>query len=294
MTSDSLFRAARPPRGLILLGQPVSHSLSPVFQQAALRAAGFDLVYATREVAAAALADVLQECRGAGIAGNVTMPHKQAVHRLAARLSPVAQRTGAVNTFWWDDDALVGHNTDVDGVTATLRALAPQGLPAGIVLVGAGGAAASVLAAVSSLRDEQGASDTWVTIVARQPERATALLHQLEIRGHVVSEVHAVAWERMRLVVNATPLGMGDDDPVPVPIAMLAHGTAVFDLVYRPHSTAWVREARAQGLAAEDGLRMLVEQGAAAFRCWFGRPPSLEEMWRALGLPVPDPHAVRP
>jgi shikimate dehydrogenase len=84
------------------------------------------------------------------------------------------------------------------------------------------------------------------------------------------------------LVVNATPIGLGADDPLPVPLAELPAGCAVYDLVYAPARTAWVRAARRAGHPADDGLAMLVEQGALAFERWFGRPPDRDAMWGAL------------
>lgn len=291
--SISPWGAPRPPRGLVILGHPVQHSLSPVFQNAALQAAGFAVTYERRDVPAASLASALQVCREADIAGNVTMPHKEAVFRLAERVSPVAQRTGAVNTFWWDGGALVGHNTDVDGVMATVRALCSPAFAGEIVVLGAGGSAAAVLVALRELTDRPAVREAPLTIVARNTERAVRLLQQVGVEARVVSEVGAVRWERAALVINATPLGMQPADPLPVPPATLAAGTAVFDLVYRRDGTAWVHAARAAGLTAEDGLRMLVEQGAAAFTCWFGTSPSRQVMWTSLGLSEPDPHTAR-
>jgi shikimate dehydrogenase len=113
------------------------------------------------------------------------------------------------------------------------------------------------------------------------------------VQAAVVS-FDAVPWARAGLVVNCTPIGMRDDDALPLPVEQLAAGTAVFDLVYRAGGTRCVYEAKARGLPAEDGLRMLVEQGAAAFASWFGETPSREVMWGALGVAAPDPHAPRP
>jgi shikimate dehydrogenase len=282
--------ASEPPRALVILGQPVSHSLSPVFQNAALREAGLAMTYSRREVAVDELARVLEECRMHRMGGNVTMPHKEAVFALAGRATDAARRTGAVNTFWWENDTLVGHNTDVDGVTATLRALRPHGVSGDIVLFGAGGAAAAVLVAITQLPLLH-AARVW--IVARTPMRADVLLQQTGARGSVLECADRVDWARVGLVVNATPRGMHDDDAPPVPVQWLSAATAVFDLVYRRDGTAWVREAKAHGLVAEDGLRMLVEQGAAAFASWFGVLPSREAMWAALGVARPADHAPR-
>src|SRR5512133_543870 len=114
---------SRLPGRLVLLGHPVSHSLSPRFQNAALRAAGIPLRYEALDVAPDALAATLSELAGQHACGNVTIPHKEGVAALCVRRSALAQRCGAVNTFWHEDGDLVGDNTDVGGVDAVAQAL---------------------------------------------------------------------------------------------------------------------------------------------------------------------------
>jgi shikimate dehydrogenase len=291
--------ASDPPRGLVILGHPVAHSLSPVFQAAALAHAGLAVAYHRRDVPPAQLDAALDALRAQGVAGNVTLPHKEAVASRAGRLTPRAHRTGAVNTFWWDRGTLVGHNTDVDGVRATLAALAPAGLHGPVAILGSGGSAAAVLVALAEL----GVTD--VHLLARTPARAVALASRVGVKAAVHAfDVDAELDDKRpradsaallaaaALVVNTTPVGM-QDHREPVPIGWLGAHTRVFDLVYRREGTAWVAAARARGLTAEDGLRMLVEQGAAAFETWFDRPASRAVMWSALGVPMPAPDRAR-
>jgi shikimate dehydrogenase len=139
------------PSRLVLLGNPVSHSLSPAFQNAALRHGGIPLTYEAIEVAAPDLGHVLALLAEDNAAGNITIPHKEAALALCARLSPLAERVGAVNTFWIErDGALVGDNTDVGGFETLVRSTM-DGLPHGrIALLGAGGAAAAPRASKES------------------------------------------------------------------------------------------------------------------------------------------------
>lgn len=278
------------PSALVILGQPVAHSLSPVFQNAALQARHLGVRYDRCEVAAEALDDVLAECRAINCGGNVTMPHKAAVYERAEHRTPPALRTGAVNTFWWEDGRLVGHNTDVDGIAATIRALRPNGIDGDVVVLGAGGSAAAVLVALEAA-ERAGPSRTIV--LARTPSRAATLIARVAVDATAVADATQVDWPRVTLVINATPAGMSADDALPLDPACLSLGAAVFDLVYTRDGTRWVREARARGLIAEDGLRMLVEQGASAFETWFGVPAPRAEMWRALGESMPPDGSVR-
>ena len=263
---------ARPSR-LVILGHPVGHSLSPRMQTAALRSAGIALEYTALDVAPADLSAVLDGLIAENAAGNVTIPHKEAV-AIRASLTPLAQRVGAVNTFWVDGGALQGDNTDVAGFDAAVRALLKSPPSGAVVVIGAGGSAAAVLAA----------AETWNGAVAlvhgRSPARVDALCSRFPRVARRAESLHG-ALAHAALVVNASPIGM-TDDAHPVSLDDIPPSAAVVDLVYRPGGTAWSRAATARGHRACDGLPMLVEQGAAAFERWFGIRADRAAMWRAI------------
>ncbi len=278
-------RASQRPARLVIIGQPVAHSLSPVFQRAALRVAGLSLTYDREDIAPDQLADALTRIAAEGGGGNITIPHKEAAADLIASCTPLARRVGAVNTFWTEHGALVGHNTDVAGAAATIRALcSSDGVNVSdvpVVLIGAGGSAAATLVALHDLGYRH------ITIVARNAARAQALSARVSIAAQVASleAVDDIVGEAA-LVINATPVGL-HDDAFPVAVSALSARCAVFDLVYRPGLTPWIAECRRAGLRAEDGLRMLVEQGAAAFETWFDIPAPRAAMWQALDTVPP-------
>lgn len=264
---------------LVLLGHPVAHSLSPRFQNAALRAAGIPLAYHAADVAPAALPGVVDALVAARAAGNVTLPHKEAVAARCDRRTRLAARVGAVNTFWCTlDGRLWGDNTDVAGVEASIRDLFHGVVPAGlrVALLGAGGSAAAVLAAAESWPGAR------VRVWSRTIARADALAGRFPEVARAEREL-TEALADATLVVNATPLGIRPADALPVPVDALASDAAVLDLVYRPGETAWVHAARASGRRALDGLPMLIAQGAASFVRWFGVAPDTEAMWAAVG-----------
>lgn len=264
-----------PPGRLVLLGHPVAHSMSPKFQNAALRAAGIPLQYVALDVAPAALDDALRELALAHGAGNATIPHKEALYERCAHRSAIAERCGAVNVFWHEGGILHGDNTDVAAVDVVARALLGEGLAtARVALIGAGGGAAAVLCAV----------ERWGSATAAVYNRHLARAGQLAARFAPSAALADSIEEALRgatLVVNATPIGMRDDEH-PVPVDLLPAGAAVFDLVYRASETSWVRAARDAGHRAADGEGMLLEQGALAFERWFGREPDRQAMWRAM------------
>jgi shikimate dehydrogenase len=265
------------PRRLVLLGQPVSQSLSPLFQNAALRAAGLSASYDALDVAPAALSSTVRALVQEGAAGNATIPHKERLAELCDVLTPLAARLGAVNTWWSDGERLHGDNTDVGGfddAVVTLLGTIPTG--ARVAVLGAGGSARAVVAAVSAWRD------STVAIWSRTHTRSESLVPLGPVGRTTAEEFMAHALRGATLVVNTTPIGM-HDDLVPVNPAVLMAGAACLDLVYRRSGvTPFVALARAQGRRADDGLGMLIGQGARAFERWFGRAPDRDAMWRAV------------
>jgi shikimate dehydrogenase len=262
-----------PPR-LVLLGHPVSHSISPRFQNAALRAANIPLVYETLDVAPDALDETLAMLASERAAGNVTIPLKELVAARCTRLSPLAQRVGAVNVYWHEEGALVGDNSDVGGAEATMRALLGDTPPKRMALIGAGGSAAAVLCAAERCGFGE------VRVYNRNMDRATQVAERV---GGVVQAVASMeaALAGADLVVNATPVGLHGEE-MPVPVSMLPDGCAVFDLAYQKTETPWITASREAGHRAADGLGMLIEQGAIAFRMWFGIDPDRTAMWKAI------------
>jgi shikimate dehydrogenase len=264
------------PERLVLLGHPLGHSLSPTFQNAALEAAGIPLKYEAVDIPRSVLDDTIASLKRGRTAGNVTTPHKEAVRAACDRLTDTARAVGAVNTFWTAiDGALVGDNTDVGGFQAAIKKLldAPRENEV-VALLGAGGGAAAVLHAL------EGWPGVRVRVYSRTQRRAEELVHRFKLPAEVARSAEA-AVEGATLVVNATPVGLRDDT-VPVSVHALPKGSVVLDLAYRIGETAFVRDAKAGGHRAMDGMTMLVEQGALAFERWFGRAPDRDVMWKAI------------
>lgn len=265
----------RRPERLVLLGHPVAHSLSPRIQNAALAAAGIAAEYTVLDVEPADFDAALGTLRQSRTAGNVTIPHKARMFAACDVLTPLARRVGAVNTFWFDDaDQLVGDNTDVGGVDAAVTKLLeqpPRTITVGVL--GAGGAAAAVLAAV----------ERWpgcdAHVFNRTPERARLLCERFSSIARPVDDVGVVAGAQ--LIVNATSIGLKDDS-VPIDLSLLSRDSAVLDLVYRPTETHFVHALRSRGIRARDGKEMLVEQAALAFEKWFGVTPNRAAMYGAI------------
>ena len=269
----------RAPARLVLLGHPVAHSLSPRIQNAALHAAGIPLRYEALDVLPDDLESTTAALVAASAAGNVTIPHKAAFGRMCDELTMLAEQAGVVNTWWVDEGRLVGDNTDVFGTHAAAQeVLGHTPYHERVALIGTGGAAAGVLAAVAS----------WPRSSARVYGRNRGRMETLCAQFPDVARASSVVREALldaTLVINATPVGLHDDEH-PIPIDVLPAEAAVLDLVYREAETAWVKGARARGHRAADGLTMLLEQGALSFERWFGLNADRVAMRGAVARPA--------
>jgi shikimate dehydrogenase len=228
------------------------------------------LRYEALDVPPESLDTTLDELIAIAAAGNVTIPHKERVAARCVRLSPLAERVGAVNTFWIETGELVGDNTDVGGFRHLLTTTAPKlSREQPVAVLGAGGSAAAVLVAL----DQETFRD--VRVHARTSARADALCARVGI-GRSMVDLHD-ALRGAELVVNTTPVGL-DGHAIAVDLDRVEKNAVILDLVFGRNETPLVRTARARGHAAADGLAMLLEQGALAFERWFGIAPDREAM----------------
>ena len=259
-------------RLLTVIGDPVAHSLSPAMHNAAFRALGIDAVYVALRVPAASLPAVLAMQAAIGGAGNVTVPHKEAVEGSVARKSDVCARVGACNTFWTENGALVGDNTDVAGVGAALDQIGANQRGERWLLVGTGGSARATAVC---------AADRGVTLFVRSRDGARAKAFAAWAGGIGAAASVANGPTEIDVVINATPLGLGGHDPLPVDVNHIPGAQRALDLVYAPGETRWVHVLRERGIAAADGREMLVQQGAAAFERFFPGTDAPTEVMRA-------------
>lgn len=238
-----------------VLGDPVSHSLSPAIHTAAFRVLGVDAEYLALRCSPNELPGLMRLLARNGGGGNVTVPHKSVAAAALDRAAPLVQTLTACNTFWGDNGALAGDNTDVAGV---LRAVESLDVPDGPwLVVGSGGSARAVARA---------AAERGVTLAVRSRDGTKAT----EFSAWAASIGAPPAPPELAvLVVNATPLGLGEHDPLPIEWPQAPCAVAVLDLVYGRGGTPFTRGAHARGLRASDGRVMLVAQGAAALERWF-------------------------
>ena len=275
-----------------LIGYPLAHSYSPRIHKAALNFYGLQgnyTLYTVKPKAVQELKALLDCVKSGELAGlNVTIPHKQTIIPFLDELTPAAQAIGAVNTIFCNNNQLFGDNTDAPGFFADLIKQFPSfgadfGKHRSALIIGAGGAARAVAYALFK--------NSWkISIAARRPEQSQVLIAQfsglaanmtvINYDENAFNNLH----ESLDLIVNATPLGMTQNNDVsPWPLGLpLPPRAAVYDLVYHPRVTKFIKDARAAGLNAISGLGMLVEQAAQSFKIWTGFSVPREILFAAV------------
>lgn len=254
-------------RVFAILGDPVAHSLSPAMQNAAFRVLGIRAVYVPIRCVPEDVPGLIRALSRAGGGGNVTVPHKELAARAVDRRCPLVERLEACNAFWSEDGACIGDNTDVPGLLAAMDELETP--PGGWLIVGTGGGAR---AAVGAARER----GTAVSVTSRSADRRRRFEDWAASQGVRLAEPAGCT-----AVINTTPLGLADTDPLPL-TQPPARAAVALDMVYNTGGeTAWVRAMRSAGLRAADGRTMLVAQGAAALERWFPGVRAPVEVMRA-------------
>ncbi len=266
---------------LALIGHPVSHSLSPAFQNAALKASGLDMVYIAFDVPPGLLEDAVKGLKALGFTGaNVTVPHKVRIARYLDYLSPEALRAGAVNTIVNRDGRLEGYNTDTGGLIRAFEEVTFSISGCHAVVAGAGGAGRAAAFALA------GAGCHRLTLVNRTLESAKTLVQDLAAQGYnnaLAVPLAEAPWGEILgtsdLLVNTTILGLGHSEGTLIPPdTRFPDGLVVCDLAYGDNATPLEAMAASRGLTVVPGTAVLLHQGALAFTLWTGLPAPLELM----------------
>ena len=266
-----------------IIGYPIDHSISPIFQQAALDYIGIDAIYEKWEVTPEKVGDFVNQLRAPDSLGiNVTLPYKRAVIPFLDEVDEWATSAGAVNTIVNQGGHLSGHNTDGPGFLQALlneTGYDPKGTSA--LILGAGGAARGILLALV-----RGGVES-IVIANRTLERAGEL-SRLSYDNGVASEAISISGDALNeaansadLIVNCTSLGMShgpDELGSPMSAAQIPGTAIVNDLVYTPMLTPMLKEAAKAGATALGGLHMLIYQGVLSFKMWTGQDPPVDVM----------------
>ncbi|MDP3035182.1 MAG: shikimate dehydrogenase [Methanobacteriaceae archaeon] len=262
-----------------LIGDPVGHSMSPPMHNAAFEYLGLDFAYVPFNVKITALDEAIKGASALGIKGlNVTIPHKIKVLEFLDVIDNPAELIGAVNTIKFDSGKITGYNTDGIGAVRALEEFVLV-KDKRVVIVGAGGAARAVAFQLILSGIES------ITIINRTPEKALKLKNEIESKidsnifyGNL--EILEKEISKADILINTTPIGMYPHiDDTPLANASMMHSDLVVnDLVYSPMDTVLLKEAEKAGAKSVSGLKMLLYQGAEAFKIWTGKEAPVDVM----------------
>ena len=271
-----------------VIGHPVKHSYSPLMQNIALELTGQNYIYLPFDVPANSLKDALKGIVALGIKGfNVTLPLKEKIMPLIKDVSEEANIVGAVNTVTNEDGVLRGYNTDVLGVVESLNPFKDEIAGAKVSVIGAGGAARSVIYAL--IRNFKVGH---INIINRTEQTAESLKEYFSVKM-IFNNFKAFplfppdlveTFRDSKLIINTTSMGMypETDDSATTIKESFMKGQIVFDIVYNPVKTKLLKLAESQGSTIITGLKMLVEQGAKSYELWCGEKMPVEKVYRAL------------
>jgi len=286
-----------------VIGDPITHSKSPLIYNFWIEKTGTIGDYRRRHVTAQGLPEYIANRRAEPLwrGCNVTMPHKQAIMPLLDQLDPLAKQIGAVNTVVRQQDGtLTGFNTDIAGFLEPLRdTLKETHLFRMARIIGAGGAARAIVSSLAEI-------GFTLVVAGRDTEKASALLADCAPSGehHTVPLAHFAqptdfAFDDRQhcldLVVNASPLGMSGQPPLEFDLSHAPPGSIFYDIVTDPAATALLERANEAGFRTIDGLSMLIGQAREAFRLYFGQgaPAQFDEELRARLRPKPGKGLTR-
>ena len=275
---------------LAVIGHPIEHSISPNMHNAALSAmaeedAAFrEWEYFRFDIPPDVLSDAIPLFHSHRFRGiNLTLPHKVQVLDLLREIDPMARSMGAVNTLDWRPEGYSGYNTDGFGLSRALESDLGTRLEAeSVILLGAGGAARA--AAVQCL--ECGCRELWIgnRTVSRLETMLTALSEWKDsnrVRGFNLAEIPPEL-PCSGVLINATSLGLREDDPSPIDMGRFDCSLKVFDMIYSPPRTTLMKNAEEWGVQTANGLSMLVWQGVRSLEIWSQTKVPAEAMFAAV------------
>ncbi|OGQ34806.1 MAG: shikimate dehydrogenase [Deltaproteobacteria bacterium RIFCSPLOWO2_01_FULL_42_9] len=268
-----------------IFGHPISHTLSPVMHNAVIKALGLDMAYLPFEVKPPNLKEAINGIKSLGIIGvSITIPHKESVIRFLDDISEEARLVGAVNTIVNKDRKLVGYNTDGSGYMASLKEeLGFNPKSKRIIIIGAGGAARGILAALATQKPKS------ITVANRTLSRAVSLIKAFkgkfrDTRFEAINlddNMLKMSFNSVDLLINTTSVGMKQGKTLKIPLETLPKIAIVSDIIYNPLETLLLKKAKKIGLTTHGGLGMLVHQGARSFKLWTGMDAPMNVMRKA-------------
>lgn len=252
----------------LVIGNPIEHSLSPKLHNYWIKNNNLNAVYEKKKLNTNELEDTIFQLKDRKIEGiNVTVPFKKDVIPYLDELSKEAQITQSVNTIYFDKEKIVGHNTDIDGFELGIRDMKIDLSNKDVFLIGAGGVVPSIIFALNKMKINK------IFVCNRTKKKAEDL-------KNIFQNLIIVDWGEVPnfdIVINATSVGLKNDDEINLDFSKIKSGKFFYDIIYNPPETNFLKKGKDLGNKCENGKRMFIYQAAAAFKLWHGIEPQINE-----------------
>lgn len=253
-----------------VIGDPVSHSLSPVMHQVNFKSLNMEDTYEALHIPTQDFHDIRHIIEDNHINGfNVTIPHKERIIPYLDEINDQAKAVGAVNTVKIINNKWIGYNTDGIGYVMGLKQVYPDLENAYVLILGAGGASKGIANELSKIVQPK------LTIANRTMSRFETWDMDINAISLEQSEQYL---DEFDIIINTTSAGLNNNDDIVISLDNLSSSTLVSDIIYIPYKTKLLKEAELKGNVIHNGLDMFINQGAESFKIWTGKQPNLKEM----------------
>ena len=255
-------------RKYLVIGNPITHSLSPELHNYWIKENGIDGVYNKKQLNENDLKEFFLKIKNKEINGaNITVPFKRDVISYLDELSLEAEKTQSVNTVYLKDDKIIGHNTDIDGFELAMKNVDYDVEGKKVLILGAGGVVPSVIFALYKMKVLS------VTICNRTKTKAENL-------KNLFNDLEIVDWGKASnfdMIINATSIGLKKEDKLNLDLSKLQNSEFFYDVIYNPKETNFLKDGKNLGKITENGKKMFIYQAAKAFKIWHGIDPKINE-----------------
>ena len=252
----------------LVIGNPIEHSLSPKLHNYWIKKNNIKAIYDKKEINNNDIKSIISEIRNKKINGiNVTVPFKKLVIPHVDELSPEANETQSVNTIFFQDEKVVGHNTDISGFELGIKYSKYDVNNKEVLILGAGGVVSSIIVALKKM----GASK--ILICNRTKIKAEELKKNF-------NELEIIDWgetPNFDMVINATSIGLKNEDGIKLDYSGMGHNKFFYDVIYNPKETIFLKRAKLFGNRTENGKMMFIYQAHQAFTIWHKLMPDIDD-----------------
>ena len=251
----------------LVIGNPIDHSLSPKLHNYWIKNNDIKAIYEKIKLENSQIEDLILKVKKKEISGiNVTVPFKKTVISYLDELSLEAKKTESVNTIYLDKEKTVGHNTDIEGFEKSINDVNFNVKNKRILILGAGGVVPSIIFALEKMKVSR------ITVSNRTKEKAENL-------KKLFKDLSIIRWgqiEDFDMIINATSLGLREEDKIDLDFSQIGKGKLFYDVIYNPHETNFLKKGKDFGHKIENGLKMFIYQAQASFEIWHGIRPQID------------------